>query len=598
MTAQKTSSERRTAAWIGALLPLLLFVVLLMLRAGKVDAMVGAYTGCMDCMFDGVLHHDMLTLALLALLLGLALLVPWRWLCWLLRLVAVVLVLAWAADFALFAALTQRLYLGDVLMFGGEGHALGGFVAAMLRAPDRLAWVGAAALVVVLSALSLWPSRSSFVRGATLLVLAGAAAIAYLAPLATSRYVHPEVFDNLFEVNLGNTGDARYSPGYRADLAAHPPHLAQVCTAAMPSTKPSVILVLVESLSAYHSKLLGGDMDALPKLDALARANHYFTDFLANGFTTNGGRIALYTGRAPLPPPGLGRTLPLKAYGFTRDTLVDYAHRAGYTAHYFTSGDLGFVDSKPWLDGLGFDSVEGSESPFYRGMKRWQFDAPEDHALFARVLDWIDKRDDARPFIATLLTVSSHPPFVDPVTGKVDQLDTFRYVDAQLAWFHDQLAARGFFKHGLLLVTGDHRSMTPLRASEWQRWGESAYARVPMVVIGAVDMPQVVTQPFAQSDFPLSFARFAGLPACRDQGHGSFLRHDPQAATFLLHASGQERDRVDVFFGGHDQAAYFLDGDDGAWQGDKPGGWQMIRRSIDAQRVREAEIAARAEPGS
>ena len=45
------------------------------------------------------------------------------------------------------------------------------------------------------------------------------------------------------------------------------------------------------------SPLLGGPLDWLPRLDALARANHYFTHFYANGFNTIGGEVALLTGR-------------------------------------------------------------------------------------------------------------------------------------------------------------------------------------------------------------------------------------------------------------------------------------------------------------
>lgn len=593
MKPSKPAPGRRLAAWLAPLLPLGLLLALLCVRAVRTDAMVGAYTGCTGCVRASVLHHDALLLALLAALLGLDLLLRWRALRWLLRLLAATLIVAWAADFAVFAALTQRLYLGDVLMFGGEGHALRDFAAALLHSPQRIDWLLAAALVLATVLATLWQRATSPVRALSMLALAGFIWLLWLAPLAPSRYVHPEVVDNLLEVNLDNAVDARYSPGYRAALRNDPPQLAQRCrtATAAPTAKPDVILVLVESLSAYHSALLDGDMDALPRLDALARQNHYFTHFLANGFTTNGGRIAAYTGRAPLPPPGLGRTLPLSAYAFTRDTLVDYAHQAGYRAAYFTSGDLGFVNSKPWLESLGFDHIEGAENPFYRGMKRWQFNAPADHALFARVLNWIEHRSDPQPFVAALLTVSSHPPFIDPDTGKVDQLASFRYVDAQLGWFHDQLAARGFFQHGVLLVTGDHRSMTPLRPGEYTRWGESAYSRVPLVVMGAVNMPKVINQAFAQTDIPASFADLVGIDHCRSAAHGSFLRPDPQPAGFLLHASGQERNRVDVYYdAGRRQASYLLDGDDSHWQGDKPANWRRIQRYIDAQRIREAEF--------
>ncbi|HET6632768.1 MAG TPA: LTA synthase family protein [Rhodanobacteraceae bacterium] len=591
-TASPPSQPRRTAAthaW-PSLLGLLLFTTLAVLRAGVVDRMVGAYTGCHQCMLGPVLHHDALLWAALAALLALDLLAPWRVLRWVLRIAACLLVLIYALDLALFVSLAQRLYIADVLTFGGQGGAIGGFVSALLRTPRWWSWALGLGLVVVLWICLLWPRRHQRQVGVALLVLAVLAAVVRMAPLAAAHYVHPEIYDNVIEINLDNAVDTRYSTAARAALEAQPPQLPQQCMRNAASDRPDVVLVAVESLSSYQSALLGGSMDALPKLDALARANHYFTRFIANGFTTSGGRVALYTGRAPLPPPGLARTLPLAAYPYQHGTLPAYAHAAGYSADYFTSGDLGFVDSKVWLERIGFDTIEGAESPYYRGMQRWQFDAPADAALFDRVLDWIDKRQDARPFVATLLTVSSHPPFVNPRSGRIDPLGTFRYVDDQLASFYQRLEARGFFDHGVLLITGDHRSMTPLHRQELNRWGETAFARVPLVVAGDVRMPAVVDGLFAQTDVPLSIGWLIGAPVCADAAHGIFLKPEPRSPQFVLHASGDQRNRVGVYFD-HRHASFILDGDASHWEGPRPPQWRLIGRLIAAQRIREAAAA-------
>ena len=582
--------RRSIGLWSLAWLPLLGFAALMLIRAFKIDGMVGAYTGCQRCILGPMLHHDLIMLAVLAILSALDLLARSAWLRWVLRVSAAAVVLIYALDLAVFSALTQRLYIADLLSFGGEGHAIGGFVAALMKRPDIGGWLAVALLVLVVMSTTLWPRRRRRAAAILQLVLAVLLSCIWALPLFNARYVHPEIVENVAEVNLDNSANKTYSHSFRAELGKQRALPEKLCGRDAQSQRPDLILVAVESLSAYHSALLGGEMDALPQLDALARENHYFTEFVANGFSTNGGRIALYTGRAPLPPPGLARTLPLSAYHFTDDTLISYAHEAGYTTHYFTSGDLGFVNSKPWLQALGFDSIEGAESPFYKGMKRWQFDAPEDKALFDRVLDWIDQRSDQRPYMATLLTVSSHPPFVDPATGKIDQLASFRYVDAQLARFYRQLKERDFFEHGVLMITGDHRSMTPLHADEYQRWGERAFARVPMVVIGPVDMPSVVSETFAHTDVPASFAWLAGIQVCLDPGHGIFTRADPQPPQYVLHASGDRRDRVDVYFG-RKHGTVLLDGDDTRWQGDRPDNWQQILETINAQRLQEAKSA-------
>ncbi|MGA7297393.1 MAG: LTA synthase family protein [Rhodanobacteraceae bacterium] len=590
----RTDSSRiwRSILLNPAWLALLGFALLTGIRAIKVDGMVSAYTGCHQCIIGGLVHHDLAMLALLAGLLGLDLLAPWRWLRALLRLCALALVIFYALDLAVFASFAHRLYLGDLLAFGGEGGAIGGFVHALLQRPDIGRWFATALLVLLIAAAICWKRDRAAKTAVALFLVAAATTALWATPLSPARYVHPEIVDNLLEVNQANSANHAYSLPFRRALLGNQPAVAKSCSRNAHSNRPDVILVAVESLSAYQSKLLGGDMDALPLLDAIARENHYFSRFLANGFNTNGGRIALYTGRAPLPPPGMARTLPLRAYGFTDETLTSIAHETGYTSHYFTSGDLGFVNSTPWLETLGFDSIEGAESPFYKGMKRWQFDAPEDKALFDRVLDWLDHRTDRKPFLATLLTVTSHPPFVDPRSGKIDQLTTFRYVDAQLARFYRKLEERHFFDHGVLMITGDHRSMTPLHADEYQRWGERAFARVPMIVVGDVNMPPVVQQSFAQTDVPFSFSWLAGAQTCLDAAHGNFARPDPQAPAYILHASGDRPERVNVFFG-QKMGGIILDGDDSRWQGPRPENWQQILDSVNLQRIREADIARR-----
>jgi phosphoglycerol transferase MdoB-like AlkP superfamily enzyme len=350
--------------------------------------------------------------------------------------------------------------------------------------------------------------------------------------------------------------------------------------------------VITESLSAYQSALLGGPHDWLPRLDALARANHYFTHFYANGFTTDGGEIAAITGRPPLIPPGHG-WYSLRAFGAGDDPLPGIAHHAGYEAAHFTTESLAFLDTGAWLRELGFDTVDGSEDAFYAGMPRWQFGAAEDAALFDRFEQWLDRRHDPRPFVAVLLTVSSHPPFVNPRTGKIDPAGTFRYVDDQLVDFHDALARRGFLDNGILMITGDHHSMTPIDREEYAKFGERSFARIPMVVAGAVDMPKVVDAPFQQSDIPASLAHVLGVNYCRTPFNGIFLDPRPQPARYVVQARGDDRNRVDVYYDDR-VASYIQNGDASGWAGTPPPQADMVAAWINAQRLRNAKTATKA----
>lgn len=164
-------------------------------------------------------------------------------------------------------------------------------------------------------------------------------------------------------------------------------------------------------------------MDATPNLDRLAQRGTVWTRFFSNGFTTDHGLIALLGGAVPLPP--VNRYHSLEGYtGFAAlpDSLPQRLAADGYETRFFTTGDLGFMNKGPWLKRLGFHSVEGDDHPFYQGVQRFAFNAAHDGWLYDRFLNWLDhEAPGERPYLAVLETVTTHPPFVDPATGRQDE---------------------------------------------------------------------------------------------------------------------------------------------------------------------------------
>ncbi len=400
------------------------------------------------------------------------------------------------------------------------------------------------------------------------------------------HYVHAVLIDNVVEVNLPQTSARPFSAGFldsQRKLAAEVP---QRCERNPQADRPDVIVVLVESLSAWQSHLLGSQLDWTPRLDEIARDSHYFTHFYASGFTTGGAEIAVGSGLLPIYPPGvLEYTFDNFANG--SDSLPGLATASGYESAFFTPGDTGFLEIGRWLKRIGFDTISGADDPWYAGRERWQFNSVEDSVFYQRFLDWLDHRDGGKPFVSVLLTVSSHPPFLDPRSHKIDPERSFRYVDEQIGVFHDALRQRGFLDHGLLIVMGDHRTMTPLHEDEFAVHGDRAYARVPMVVSGKLTMPAVVEDAFQQTDLLPSLAWQFGAEHCRSAYDGSFLRSDPQAPAIVVHARGDDRNRIDIY---HDDAVsgFLLDGDDSRWLDEAPPDAGHIAAWINVQRAEAA----------
>lgn len=569
----------------------MLTVALAWMRAVRVDHAVGGYTACHGCFLLPVLGHDAWLVAAVFVLLALGAGFDDRRIALPFRLIAASVILVQAIDLVLLYLFTQRFYLGDLLRFSNDSAAAWSVARAQFLSANALGFDALGAVVIAVLAGLLVTGRRSRLQLRVLLAAAIAALVLSVVALSEPlRYVHEELVSNVLEVNLPQDRAAPFSTAYAQEAVRRAQSLPPTCDAGKASGR-NIVIVITESLSAWQSALLGGAHDWLPRLDALARANHYFTHFYANGFTTDGGEIAAITGRPPLIPPG-SDWYSLDAFGPGANTLPGIAHRAGYTALHFTTENLGFLDTGKWLRKLGFDTVEGGENPFYAGMPREQFGAAEDAALFARFMDWLGKRREPQPFVAVLLTVSSHPPFVDPRSGRIDPAGTFHYVDDQLADFHDALAKQGFLTNGILMITGDHRSMTPIGRGEYARFGERAFARIPLIVAGAVDMPPVVDAAFQQSDIPASIAHVLGVNYCRSAFNGVFLDRQPQPAKYVVQARGDNRNRVDVYFDDR-VASYLEDGDRSHWLGsERPPDADRVAAWIDAHRVRNATTLA------
>ncbi len=561
------------------------------LRAMLAERTYGAAANCDGCVRWASLGNDAWLAGIGVALLALGLAMRPRWPRTALTAIAFALAAAMLIDTLLLDLLSLRLHMADVLKFGGEGQATSGFVATALRGgywPVPLAM----SVLAVTFALLAFPA-SGKPRCAGMLALLAACMIAgglWLGRMAEG-YIHSEGVVNLLQLQRMRGVNTPYSAEFARRALALPGPAADICEAGQ-GRRPDVLLVIVESLSAYHSGLLGG-RGHVPELDAIARDSAWFGAFHANGFTTDHGLIALLDGRAPVP--AVGRYLSLRAFdgfGDPRRSVVGTLRPAGYRIAFFTTGNLGFLDKTSWLRSMQVDHFEGSESPYYRGMPRGGFDAAGDDALYGRFLQWLDgERDASRPFFATLLTVDTHPPFLDRDSGRLDEEAVFRRADAALGGLHRQLAERGFFERGILLVTGDHRSMTAVDRDEWSRHGDSALARVPLVVAGASGLPKGrIDGVFQQTDLLPSLAHLVGDGrVCRDEGQGSFLRPDPRPPAYAIHARGDRRGRIDVYYS--DGTGWIdLAGDASVSGGAHPERTGMIAAAIHRDRIERGEL--------
>jgi hypothetical protein len=551
----------RAATWIrlGDAWPVaaaLLLAALSGYRAQLVDRAYGAFTGCHGCLNVSVAASDAVVIALFLAAVALARCsLPYALRC-VLAFASVGALLFFAGDIIVFRLLAQRLLVADALHFGGDAHHLLGVAMPWLMNSEG----AIAAAGILLMGFAAWRAimRVPVDMRPWPWALAALAVWAIGASVPRAEYLHQLAYLNVWQVNHQVDPSRAYTEQFH-QLHAKAPAPVLDCEAGL-GERPSVLLVVVESLSAYHSRLFSGLRDDTPQLDALAREGTYAKTFHANGFSTEGGLIALLTGEVPIPTAG--RFGSAMAFTAVKDDFHRWLGSLGYTTAFFTTGDLEFGARREWLRAIGIGYAEGADHPFYREMPRAAFGAASDGALVDRFLAWYDRERGDKPFMATLLTVATHPPFVMPGVGIVGEDEMVREADRQLARLAAQLRERGFFDHGVMIVVGDHRAMTPIPREERDVLGPAAEVRVVGFAIGRTGLaPGEIAGNYQQTDLIPSLRHLISHRSCRDEWQGRFLGPRPDPADYVVHADPLRRNELTVIEGPHEYRLR-LDGDD------------------------------------
>jgi len=372
----------------------------------------------------------------------------------------------------------------------------------------------------------------------------------YLLPLPAYVYAFGDkpLFENFVERNVSFFNRARYSDAFRNKLNSTP--IRRVCHAGS-GLKLNVILVIVESLSAYHSKYFSGIEDWTPRLDRLARMETALTNFHANGWTTIGGLISILTGTFPFVP----EQAEFNEWGSPR--LDDFAHipetlprslaSNGYQTTFVSAGDLAFLGQDEWLRAIGYERIVGNNDPRFAKQKvRGPFGSVPDRLLYEVVLDEIDMMKSAEPYFITAQTLWSHRPFMAPDGSALHSEEhVIRMTDQMLGELYDTLLAEGFFENGILFVTGDHRAMEPYRKAEFDRFGATAFTRIPgLIVSDAIELPPEIVDDHQQRDLAASIRALVQDEYCVDQFEGTVLGPNPAPPACIMHARGDDRDLI------------------------------------------------------
>ncbi|TCP20443.1 phosphoglycerol transferase MdoB-like AlkP superfamily enzyme [Simplicispira metamorpha] len=546
--------------------PLICFKILLLiatvaLRSTAITSLTTTYLGESGRYASAALVYDTRWIALCGLLMLLSYATRNRWVWGCLQWLSGGVIALAVLDLYIFQTTWQRLSWDGVITFGGEWSAAVDLFVKNLHKPDVLACsalLGVALLLLLAEPVVLWrlpplksPRRVYVALGSPALLALAVAPTPWLESraLGTIKPLAVDVLTYQWAYSTPPAVDAATKAAFIERYAALHPAAQPQCPAGW-SRQGHVVLVIMESLSSHHSLRVAGLHDWTPKIDEIFAPGWTFKNFYANGFRTDLGLAAILTGVEPVAGDATGSSIYLNAPG--AKALPARLRHHGYSTHFISGSSLFFLDIDQWLPGIGFEHLHGPQPAPGETKQNYAFQVWPDQQTYDATLKIMQQTPAPGLFVVN--TMSSHMPYQHQETLERGEQAAMAYADQAFADFYRQLERQGFFRQGgLLVLTGDHRSMTPISAEERDRYGASAPARVPLFVL-AENLPplsvSLITTPLQQADLPASLEYWAGSSACLQwRQRNIFALSVEQPQRCIVHMRGDNQRYLNIFCG-------------------------------------------------
>lgn len=337
-------------------------------------------------------------------------------------------------------------------------------------------------------------------------------------------------------------------------------------------SKPNILIVTLESFTASGSLMLEGVNNCMPQLDKIARENLCFTNCYSSGDRTEKGLVSILSGY-PAQPLSSIIVFPDKMSNLP--SLGKTLGKLGYSGYFYYGGDAEFASMKAYLVVHGIDNIVDKKSMDKSVLKsKW---GAHDEVLYTRFLQ--DSKSLKQPFIADVLSLSSHEPFDVPYTSADLPKDdwypyknSIRYADSCLADFLEKCKRQPWYDNTIIVLVSDHGHDIGLKDKLF--FGKEKF-HIPLVVCGGalkkelrgIAFPQVVSQTI----IPSLLLGSMGLPVTEYQWQSGVYSKNPFAQYFYNNGFGRVENqfsyiydnlsgRLEFFGTGEDTAALLRKG--------------------------------------
>lgn len=268
------------------------------------------------------------------------------------------------------------------------------------------------------------------------------------------------------------------------------------------TTRPNIVMLIMESWSADLIETLGGEGDITPSFAALEKEGLLFTEMLSSGSRSEQGMASIFGG---FPAHAL-TAITLQPDKFIHlPGLAKIIKEQGYHTSFSFGGQLIYGNIKGYILNNGFDRIrEGSDYP--DNLIRGKLGVHDEYTMQQLIADL---KTEKEPFFAALFTLSSHSPYDQPMEDVFDWGDNERryinsayYTDRSLGLFFEAARRQPWYDSTLFIIVADH-SKNSYRNHPYHT---IAYHSIPMLwtgpVIDSAYRGKQWLRPGSQTDIP------------------------------------------------------------------------------------------------
>ena len=218
----------------------------------------------------------------------------------------------------------------------------------------------------------------------------------------------------------------------------------------------NVVVIMMESMSAYKTGIMGEENSLTPFLDSLMGVSLTFPQAWSAGIHTHNGIYSTLWGHPAL----MNRHMMKSPHPPLICGLSQRLGQQGYSTTFFMTHYLDYDNLRGFLHLNGISQVRGQQNyPKKESVGIW---GVPDHVMFDHIVDYIDSVAAHGPFLVCAMTCSDHGPYVVPEgidfkpRNNVMSKKIVEYADWSIAHFIHALSKKPYFENTLFVLIADH----------------------------------------------------------------------------------------------------------------------------------------------